>query len=350
LALAAAVLLALALPGSAAAVAPSVSELAGQAAGKVPAAQDALAPDVVASSEPTPAPESPPAAPSVHAPATPAANLSVPADDVATHSKPVTSALGRADVAEDVGRVVDETAATIDRAAAPVGGATRPVAGSVVEDAVATVDRIAAPTAGMVRPVTGTAVEEAAALVVGLAAAPAGGAAHPVAGVVDRAVATLGLAADRGAGLTDGAAAGGPAAATPVVAPPSAAPAPISTATDGRVHGVAGAAPLTSGASATAAAGRLSYLLASPFHDGGAPVYGAAGADRRDIAPANGPGGEHTGPLSGAVASAAGSSGAPALALLMLLALAVPKLLLSLKEAPAFLRPVAFVALLERPG
>lgn len=81
---------------------------------------------------------------------------------------------------------------------------------------------------------------------------------------------------------------------------------------------------------------------------GSAPVS-AAGQD------GNATGGAH-GPVDGVVpatgANASASSFAPtfAAALLLVLALVAPRLLRSLKEAPAFLRPAPFIALLERPG
>jgi hypothetical protein len=309
------------------------------------------APQTVA---PEPASVPQPQRPSVQAPPSPTVRTPAPPERVANAS-PVGSTLRKTGSSPAPARALDKALAVADRAAAPVshtvGSVVRRATDSPASRAVGSVvDRVVSlPAPGTVGSIVGRAV--------GL---PVSG---TVGSIVDRVV---GLPLPGSVGpILDGAV--GSAIGTPE-APGSVtrswSPVPEGTAPAAGVidpaartfvpalGGVLGVEIQRVGSSNRAAAAWTPPgLVAGVLPYRGAPAYGATAGQPRDIATSDGPGPTHmTNLLSSAAASAGGSSVAFAVALLLLLTLMIPKLLLIGREAPAILRPVTFLALLERPG
>ncbi len=308
------------------------------------------APQTVAP-EPASAPQ--PQRPDVQAPQSPVVRTPAPPERV-VNAGPVGSALRKTGASPAPARTLDKTLAVVDRVAAPVshtvGSVVRRATDSPASRAVGSVvDRVVdLPASGTV----GSIVDR-----VGL---PLPG---PVGAILDRVTGLplpgpVGAILDRAVGSPIGTPAA-PSSVTRSWSPALEGTAPAGGAIDPAartfvpgVGGVLGLEIQRAGSSNGAAAGWTppGFVAGVPQYRG-APAYGAAAGQPRDAAPSDEPSPTHTtNLLSSAAASAGGSSAAFGFALLLLLTLMIPKLLLIGREAPAILRPVAFLALLERPG
>jgi hypothetical protein len=225
-------------------------------------------------------------------------------------------------------------------------GTSSPDVTRIADDAVAAVDRVAATSSDLTRSVANGTTE-----------ALASGSIRSVADHVDPIVGST-IRSLGGSPVTVGAPAGGGTPGAPAALPiglgqSMLSPVAVPDTEAARTAGLSDVLPdVESARTGATEGGAVTGPLASVDPTALAAYGGNASSERAAGAvPAQTPAPAHNGPApSAAFASAGGSSAVAAFALLLLFALAIPMLLLTLKEAPAFLRPVTFVALLERPG